>query len=161
MNDPSNGFISTVWGPALWFALHCISLNFPVKPTPEDKRNYRVFFESLGNVLPCGVCRSNFKQNLDDIGYDVNIHYESRVMFSYLVYSLHDQVRQNQKKSNDMTYVDCYTFYEQFRAQSCVPNTILQEGGCLSKKKVQCTLRIEPSTGSPGRYTIDPSCVLK
>lgn len=160
--DITNGFISNIWGPTFWFTLHCISLNFPLHPTYADKQHYRTFFESLQYVLPCGICRDNFKQNLEQIGYDPSVHYESRAMFSYLVYELHQIVRSNQQKSVDMTYVECCDFYEQFRATSCVKRDNDQEGGCESKKKLQCTIHVEPHKGldEECRYTIDPLCSI-
>lgn len=158
--DITNGFISNVWGPTFWFTLHCISLNFPLHPSEIDKINYRAFFESLQYVLPCGVCRDNFKKNLIQVGYDPKIHYNSRAMFSYLVYKLHQMVRKNQHKSVDMTYIDCCTFYEQFRASSCTQGTEGKEGSCESKKKLQCIIHVEPHKVSEDdcRYTIDPLC---
>lgn len=168
MPDPTNGFISTIWGPTFWFTLHCISLNFPLNPSTEDRKHYRMFFESLQHVLPCGICRDNFKQNLEEIGYDPRIHFQSRAIFSYLVYKLHRQVRRNQNKPTDMTYIDCCTFYEQFRASSCLANTHDTEGGCTTKQKLQCTIHIDPdvndnhddnnNNNNNGRYLINPSC---
>ena len=169
MDNRHNGFVSSIWGPALWFSIHCMSMNYPSSPTSAEKQHYRKWFEGLEYVLPCGICRSNFRQNLKDIGYDADLHLESRLMFSYIVFKLHNNVRKMQGKSTDMTFNDCILFYEQFRAQDCIPNTSDGEGGCFAKKPLTCRLfitndRAERAKGTEGtecRITIDPSCDIK
>ena len=39
--------LTSVWGPSLWHALHCISFNYPVSPTQEEKTRYMDFIKSL------------------------------------------------------------------------------------------------------------------
>ena len=53
-----DGFLTSIWGPALWHALHTISFNYPTNPTDKDKENYRDFMLSLVNILPCKYCRN-------------------------------------------------------------------------------------------------------
>lgn len=161
--NSGNGFVSSIWGPALWMVIHCISMNYPSTPTDEDRHNYGTWFEGLAHVLPCGTCRTNFKTNLKEIEYDREKHLESRLMFSYIVYKLHNSVRKMQGKSTDMTFIECILFYEQFRAQDCTPNTASGEGGCFAKTGLTCTLVIAPDKKSvnDGRFTIDPSCDIQ
>ena len=156
-----NGFVSTIWGPALWLSIHCISLNYPSDPTDADKMAYRSWFEGLEYILPCGTCRNNFKQNLKDINYDREQHFESRLMFSYIVYRLHDNIRKMQGKSIDMTFSQCILFYEQFRAQDCLPNTTDGEGGCFAKKALACTMNITTDVDTVCRFNIHPSCEIE
>ena len=59
-----DGMVTSVWGPPLWHYLHTMSFNYPVKPTPADKRNYKNFILSLRHVLPCRYCRENLTKNL-------------------------------------------------------------------------------------------------
>ena len=47
------GMLTTVWGPSLWHFLHTMSFNYPVEPSPEQKKQYREFILSLENILPC------------------------------------------------------------------------------------------------------------
>ena len=35
--------LTSVWGPSLWQYLHTMSFNYPVKPTKEDKKNYKIY----------------------------------------------------------------------------------------------------------------------
>jgi hypothetical protein len=157
-NNPENGFVSAIWGPALWLSIHCISMNYPSNPTEADQQTYRTWFEGLEFVLPCGTCRNNFRQNLIAIGYNANQHFQSRLMFSYMVYRLHNNIRKMQGKSTDMTFCECIRLYEQFRAQDCTPNTKDGEGGCSAKKALTCTLFITTDVDDNCRFYIDPSC---
>ena len=158
--NPRNGFVSSIWGPAFWLVLHCITMNYPLEPTNDDKTSYRTWFEGLRYVLPCGTCRLNFTQNLRDIHYDPVTHFQSRLSFSFLVYKLHTRVRQLQGKHTDMTFMQCLTLYEQFRALDCVSTTASGEGGCFAKKRIVCTLHIDTHDNDTCRYQIDPSCQL-
>jgi hypothetical protein len=65
-NNQHNGFVSAIWGPALWLSIHCISMNYPLNPSIADKLHYRTWFEGLEHILPCGACRNNFKNNLKE-----------------------------------------------------------------------------------------------
>ena len=38
-------------GSSLWHSLHTISFNYPVKPTRNDKKNYKRFIMDLKYVL--------------------------------------------------------------------------------------------------------------
>ena len=55
---------SNIWGPPAWLFLHTITLNYPDNPTLEDKDNFRIFFNSLKNVLPCDKCKDHYAQNI-------------------------------------------------------------------------------------------------
>ena len=58
-----DGFLTSVWGPAIWHSLHTMSFNYPVNPTQEDKKHYKNYVQSLQHVLPCKICRNNLKTN--------------------------------------------------------------------------------------------------
>jgi hypothetical protein len=53
-----------IWGPYAWNFLHIITITYPINPSEDDKHNYKTFFESLKNVLPCERCRKNFNTHL-------------------------------------------------------------------------------------------------
>ena len=59
-NNDNMGLLTKIWGPPLWESLHCITFAFPSNPTNEEKQHYLAFFKSLGNVLPCSLCRSSY-----------------------------------------------------------------------------------------------------
>ena len=55
-----------LWGPHGWKFIHYVTLGYPINPTDQDKQNYKMFFLSLQNILPCKKCSDNYKQNLKD-----------------------------------------------------------------------------------------------
>ena len=61
------GFSPKIWGPSAWKFIHTIALSYPDNPTPFDKENYKAFFLSLQNVVPCGKCRDHYAKNIKDI----------------------------------------------------------------------------------------------
>jgi hypothetical protein len=56
-----------VWGPVGWKFIHFIALAYPQNPTVEQKANYKTFFESIQNVLPCIICSNNYKKHLEEL----------------------------------------------------------------------------------------------
>lgn len=56
-----NGYDPTVWGPHMWFMFHLVAATYPEAPTAADKANYKAFYASLANVLPCPGCRTGYK----------------------------------------------------------------------------------------------------
>ena len=61
--NSGDGMLTSVWGPAQWHFLHTMSFNYPVSPTPEDKKHYMEYMKNLQYVLPCKYCRENLKKN--------------------------------------------------------------------------------------------------
>tara|TARA_Y100000996_G_scaffold15300_1_gene11732 strand:+ start:234 stop:692 length:459 start_codon:yes stop_codon:yes gene_type:complete len=53
-----------VWGNHAWIFLHSVTMNYPDNPSIYDRENYYNFFNSLIYVLPCGICKDNYKSNL-------------------------------------------------------------------------------------------------
>jgi hypothetical protein len=39
-NNQNNGFMTSIWGPAIWHFLHIVSFNYPIEPTNKNKRDY-------------------------------------------------------------------------------------------------------------------------
>ena len=64
---PGSNIDPSVWGPQAWVFLRNIAKGYPDNPTPIDKMNYKVYFESVKNVLPCSMCRNNYKKHLLEI----------------------------------------------------------------------------------------------
>jgi hypothetical protein len=168
-----DGFLTTVWGPAQWHMLHTISFNYPVKPTEEQKRQYRNYVLSLQNVLPCGACRKNLKTNLRHLPLKMS-DMKSRDTFSRYIYNLHELVNKMLKKKSNLTYCDVRERYEHFRAR-CVdekPKVFKyseiktqknrKEKGCtepLYGKKARCILNIVPQEEKGQSIQIDKKCM--
>lgn len=54
-----------VWGPHGWKFLHFVALAYSNTPSDDDKNNYKTFFTSIGNILPCSLCSKHYKDNLN------------------------------------------------------------------------------------------------
>ena len=77
-----------LWGPQLWFFLHTISFNYPLKPSNEDKDKIISFLYGLQPVIPCKVCRDHFKRNLAEIPAKL----DSRKDFSEWMIDTHNEI---------------------------------------------------------------------
>jgi hypothetical protein len=180
-----NGMMTSVWGPAAWMVLHMVSFNYPVNPTPEDRKNYRNFILSFGKVLPCGKCRENFKHTLERMPVSDEV-LASRECFSRYVYRLHNDVNARlQKKCPNPTYCEVRDLYERFRARcgssksktKKVHSTRKGKGNGLRKGeggnsekgcteplkgiKTRCLIRIVAKTRRAKTFSLDKSCGCK
>lgn len=168
-----DGFLTTVWGPAQWHMLHTISFNYPVKPTNEQKKQYRDYVLSLQNVLPCGACRKNLKTNLRHLPLKMS-DMKSRDTFSRYIYNLHELVNKMLKKKSNLTYCDVRERYEHFRSRCVDENPKVfkyseiktrknkKEKGCtepLYGKKARCILNIVPQDEKGQSIQIDKKCM--
>ena len=79
-----------IWGPHLWFSLHTISFNYPLKPTENDKYNYQSFFTSFKEVIPCSVCKKNYIRHL--IEHPIKNYLNTRKSLVYWVIDMHNMV---------------------------------------------------------------------
>ena len=79
-----------IWGSSLWFSLHTISMNYPNYPNNEDKMNYKDFFVSLKNVIPCTVCKKNYIRHLKENPIDKKLN--TRKDLVYWLIDMHNMV---------------------------------------------------------------------
>ena len=93
----SDGMLTSVWGPSMWHYLHCMSFNFPINPTNEQKKHYRDFIINLQHTLPCKYCRINFKNNLKNLPLTMKCM-KNRDSFSRYIYNLHELINKMLKK---------------------------------------------------------------
>lgn len=144
--ESNDGFSTSIWGSCLWHVLHIISFNYPVKPTALDKKHYQLFLRSLRYVLPCKVCRENFKKQKLSLKY-----FKSRHTLSKHLYNIHLSI------PHEHDIPDYYTLrnnYEMFRSK-CTPE------GCLASNdfvKSKCVLQILPVEKTKTSFTIDKRC---
>jgi len=160
----NDGMLTTVWGPSTWHLLHTMSFNYPVKPTCDDKRNYRDFVLSLRDVLPCGKCRENLCKNFKRLPLTMK-SMQSRDTFSRYVYNLHEVVNKMLKKKSGLTYGDVKERYEHFRAR-CTQNDSKEdkgkERGCTEPiygEKAKCVLKIVPQDTKCDTFQMSDRCI--
>ena len=167
-----DGMLTSVWGPAAWHLLHTISFNYPINPTEENKKQYKYFIESLGDVLPCKYCRMNLKNNLK--AHPIKpCHMKNRDSFSRYIYNLHEIVNKMLGKKSGLSYCDVRERYEHFRAR-CTQNDApkifkfnttrknQKEKGCtepLYGKKAKCIIQIVPQEDKKPSFTVDNKCI--
>jgi len=117
ININNNGLLPKIWGPHMWVALHSITFNYPVTPTSEDKETYKVFFQSLGHVLPCSYCASSYKDfishGLTQLTDDV---LETRDSLTKWLYYVHEAVNKKLGIDYGITYDNVVERYESYRA---------------------------------------------
>jgi len=172
----NDGMLTTVWGPPAWHFLHTISFNYPIRPSPKEKRDYRNFILSLGNILPCGYCRKNLKKNLREFPLTM-ADMKNRNTFSLWVYKMHEKVNKMLHKTSGLTYQAVRERYEHFRSRCteekkkratrkkrCLKRRTRKkrEKGCtkpLYGKKSKCVLKIIPHDTKGKSIIIDKRCI--
>uniref|UniRef100_A0A6C0LJH2 thiol oxidase n=1 Tax=viral metagenome TaxID=1070528 RepID=A0A6C0LJH2_9ZZZZ len=165
-----DGMLTTIWGPSMWHYLHTMSFGYPVKPTKEQKRDYRQFVLNLQNVLPCKYCRINLKNNFKVHPIKM-CHMASRDKFSRYIYRLHEIVNNMLGKKSGLSYCDVRERYEHFRARCTEENPKMfrfrktkkiKEKGCtepLYGKKAKCIIKIVPHDEKCKTLEIDEKCI--
>jgi hypothetical protein len=169
-----------IWGPSAWHFIHTMSFNYPVNPTVADKKNYRTYILNLVNVLPCGKCRNNLRENFKKLPLTRN-HMHSRDTFSRYIYDLHELVNHMLGKKSGLSYEQVKERYEHFRAR-CAKSSSKEwlpkmkhyslkktssssvEKGCtepLVGEKAKCILKIVPENTKCDTFSVDTKCVMK
>jgi len=152
------GMLTTVWGPSLWHFLHTMSFNYPIQPTPDQKKQYRAFVLSLEHILPCKYCRINLKSNFKAVPL-LHRDMKDRESFSRYMYRLHEHINQMLNKKSGLSYEEVKERYEHFRARCAVTTAV--EKGCtesLYGKKAKCVIQIVPQEKNCQTFQMDESC---
>jgi hypothetical protein len=165
-----DGFLTSIWGPALWHSLHTISFNYPVNPTTENKKHYRDFMLNLVNILPCKYCRENLKNNYKQFPLTMECM-KNRNSFSRYVFKLHETVNKMLGKKSGLTYCDIRERYEHFRARCTEEKPKMfkfkktrknkKEKGCtepLYGTKAKSIIKIVPNDSKCKTFQIDNKC---
>jgi hypothetical protein len=168
--NSGEGMLTAIWGPSLWHTLHTISFNYPVNPTPKDKKNYFMFFKNLSNILPCRYCRENYKKNIQDVKLDMSVM-KNRHTFSLWLFNLHEQINKMLDKKSNLTYDTVRDRYEMFRARCLskkdekkIKQTRKKENGCVKPLygvKSKCVIQIVPKNKKCKTFNIDKTCLFK
>ena len=167
-----DGMLVSVWGPLQWTFLHTMSFNYPVNPTPEDKKHYRDYVLNLQYVLPCKYCRMNLKNNFKKKPLQM-CHMTNRETFSRYIYELHETVNKMLKKKSNLTYCDVRERYEHFRSRCTEEKPKVftfkknitgrkKEKGCtepLYGKKSKCVINIVPQQDKSATFKMDKKCI--
>jgi len=169
--NSNDGMLTTIWGPSMWHSLHTMSFNYPVYPTPEQKKQYREFILNLQYVLPCGKCRKNLKKNFKKLPLNLS-DMESRSTFSLYVYKLHEVINKMLHKKSGLSFEDVRERYEHFRSRctksiSDIPmkkKDEKQEKGCTEPmygEKAKCVIQIVPQSKKCKTFNVHKQCIKR
>ena len=170
--ESGDGMLTSVWGPSMWHYLHTMSFNYPVCPTPEQRKHYYSFMKSLVNVLPCKYCRINLKTNYKNLPLR-KCDMKNRESFSKYVYHLHELVNKMLKKKSGLSYCQVRDRYENFRARCTQKKPLLfklkkrgtqKEKGCtipLYGKKAKGIIKIVPQESRCKSFQMNKQCEKK
>lgn len=134
-NNSNNGLITKIWGPHMWVSLHSICAGYPINPTDRDKQNYKMFFEQMGNVLPCKYCRDSYLKFIMEEPTILNdVSLKDRQSIMKWGYDIHNKVNNKLGVTYNVSFDDVVKKYETYRAK-CTSTV----SGCImplhSKKK--------------------------
>lgn len=117
-----SGLITKIWGPHMWVALHSIAYCYPSKPTEEDKKKYKDFFELLGHVLPCIFCKESYKGFIKEGSTELNDDvFKDRESVTKWLYYVHEAVNKKLGVNYNVSYEEVSARYESYRA-NCIAN---------------------------------------
>ena len=169
-----DGMMVKIWGPLQWTFLHTMSFNYPVNPTPEDKKHYRDYVLNLQYILPCKYCRINLTNNFKKKPLEM-CHMARRDTYSRYIYELHETVNKMLHKKSNLTYCDVRERYEHFRSRCTEEKPTIftfkktstrrkKEKGCnepLYGKKSKCVINIVPLEDKSATFKMDKKCIKK
>ena len=167
-----DGMLVSVWGAPQWHFLHTMSFNYPVNPTPADKKHYRDYILNLQYVLPCKYCRMNLTNNFKKKPLQM-CHMASRDTFSRYIYDLHETVNKMLHKKSNLSFCEVRERYEHFRSRCTEEKPKVftfkktttrrkKEKGCtepLYGKKSKCVINIVPQEDKRATFQMDKKCI--
>ena len=100
-----------VWGKYYWSVFHIASLGYPEKPLISDKENFKQFYISFGDVIPCQKCSKNYKRHLTELPLESYLENKNK-LFQWTV-MIHNIVNRELGKSQwDESYA--FMYYSNF-----------------------------------------------
>lgn len=163
---------SSKWGNCTWDAMFYIAAGYDLNTTtqPEKDKQYKAFFKSLGNVLPCRFCRDSYRNFYAALDIDKYMSMPSCGLIKY-VYDLKNLVNEKlisqEKKALKQIFhelaqkhggIDSDDFWEDYREKAhkvCytksappfmdVVTNLLQHRAECSKQMKTCR---NPATGT-------------
>lgn len=116
-----------IWGPHAWLFLHSITLNYPEKPTKEEKEIYKNFFNNLGKVLPCYKCQRNYEKHIEMIPITKKILSSKKRIIKWLI-DIHNLVNKSngKKEMKEKEMIKKYKkIYEEKKEKKNIKNIII------------------------------------
>lgn len=114
------GIQPKVWGPAAWFFFHSVMHNYPDNPSQEDADRYRNFLIYFADILPCEVCRKDFKKLVQEFLKDTTF-FESKENMILLGFHLHKKVNEKIGNKYNISEEKLIQKYSQYEVEGCYP----------------------------------------
>lgn len=61
---PPIGMSPDIWGPIFWNTMHIVTLGYAEKPTQDEQKAAKEFFNALKFLIPCPICRHHYTEIL-------------------------------------------------------------------------------------------------
>ena len=106
---------ANVWGPGAWLFLHSITLNYPDNPSIYEKKIYKDFFNSLTNILPCDICRQNYKKHIQK--FPIKFFLNSKIDLTKWLVKIHNLTNIDLNKST-ISYNSFIKLYKNLYSKS-------------------------------------------
>ena len=119
-NSKSMGMATRFWGVIHWETIHTTSMGYAYNnPSSKQKADYKRFYTSFGNIIPCGLCRTSYKKFLKELPLTEKVLSSRKRLFVWTC-MIHNKVNQ---KLGCLIFTrkqieSKYKFMENFRA-SC------------------------------------------
>ena len=85
MVTEKRGIPPSQWGPCGWALIHYVAMGYPETPTTAQRQQYAAFFNSLKDVLPCKMCRDNFRRHMTHASPDAALAQGRDALFEWTV----------------------------------------------------------------------------
>lgn len=79
-----------MWGPKAWFFIHSVTFSYPIKPTSDDISSMKQFIQSIGDWLPCILCKRHYLKRLEEI--DLKSATSSRISLIKFFIDIHNEI---------------------------------------------------------------------
>jgi hypothetical protein len=88
-----------IWGKHLWFVMENFALNFPDDSSEQIKNDFKHFYTSIANVLPCEKCKNHYNNILNE--YNIENYLENNEKLFEWVCIIHNKVNKDTKSINE------------------------------------------------------------
>jgi hypothetical protein len=105
----------SIWGPQFWYIMHVVSFEYPENPSEYDKRAYYMFYQSIGDILPCDDCKKHYKHFFNI--FPIQTHLDSRSNLIKWVVQIHNFVNEQTNKQV-LTLSEVLSIYKTLSPQS-------------------------------------------
>ena len=137
------------WGPSAWKFIHTITFSYFPPSIRKNKRNYqnnyKQYFKSLGDILPCPVCRYHYQNHIySDINKktttkDFNHAFTNQKKLIRYFYNLHTKVNKD-RLGRDFIKYNSNLSYKEFK---------LRYANKIDNKNKNPSFMADPYWGNP------------